>query len=399
MPTLVFATVFTYLYRFYAQTFLICVALIYVASSGVAFAQPLNTFSFKKPSEKCLTVEVFSDVNCPHCANAYDFLYDLQTQYADIKIISRDLTFQANRSRLIELSKKYNVERPGTPSFLICENFLVGFDNANNYGKIILYLMGLSDSFPDQKLRDAIVIPLFGSLSIEQLGMPLFTFIIGLIDGFNPCAMWVLLFLLSLLVNLKDRKKIVLIAGTFVLVSGVVYFAFMAAWLNLFLVIGFSRIIQIIVSIIALTIGIINIKDFIAMKKGFSLGIPESVKPGLYARMRRVIYAENTLAALLGVIGIAILVNLVELICTAGLPALYTQILSLKELQLTQYYAYLVLYNIAYILDDALMVTIVVYTLSRKKLQEKQGRWLKLLSGLVVLILGLMLLIKPDWLF
>ena len=363
-----------------------------------ASAQSPNNVEFVKPDEPCLTIEVFSDSSCPHCKRAYEFLYKLQQENPEVVVIPRDLVFKSNLQRFIELSEEYGVEKPGTPSFLICEQFLVGFDNAENYGELIKYLMGLTDSTQVIASDSVIQLPVFGKITVEQIGLPLFTVIVGLIDGFNPCAMWVLLFLLSLLVNLKNRKKILLIAGTFVFISGAVYFAFMAAWLNLFLIIGFSRGIQITVGLIAVMIGLVHIKDFFAYKRGISLSIPEAAKPQLYSRIRNIIYADNMTAALIGVITIALLVNLVELVCTAGLPAMYTQILTLRELSYLQYYGYILLYNIAYIFDDGLMVGIVVYTLSRKKLQEKQGRWLKVLSGAVILGLGLLLLIRPNWL-
>ena len=228
--------------------------------------------------------------------------------------------------------------------------------------------------------------------------MPLFTILVGLVDGFNPCAMWVLLFLLSLLVNLKNRLRILLIAATFVLVSGLAYFAFMAAWLNVFLLIGYLRSVQVILAILAIGIGSIHIKDFFLFKKGISLSIPESAKPGIYARTRQIITAENLYGALFGAFVLAVLVNIVELLCTAGLPALYTQILTEQNYSTWINYGYLALYNIAYMFDDSIMVAIVVITLGKNKLQERQGRWLKLISGIVILVLGLVMLIRPEWL-
>jgi hypothetical protein len=227
----------------------------------------------------------------------------------------------------------------------------------------------------------------------------MFTVLIGLLDGFNPCAMWVLLFLLSLLVTLRDRVRMAAVAGTFVLISGVVYFAFMAAWLNVFLIIGFSRTIQVMLGCIALVIGTVHIKDFFAFGSGISLSIPESAKPGLYAKMRGVLNARSWAEILLGVATLALLVNAVELLCTAGLPALYTHVLTLQGLSGSEYYAYLVLYNLAYILDDGLMVAIAVLTLSRYKLQEREGRWLKLGGGAVMAALGLILLVRPGLLY
>ena len=135
-----------------------------------------------------------------------------------------------------------------------------------------------------------------------------------------------------------------------------------------------------------------------ALRHGISLSIPESAKPGLYARIRRILQADNLAAALAGIVILAGLVNLIELLCTAGFPALYTQILTLHQMPEWEYYSYLGLYNLAYIFDDSLMVTIAVVTLSRRKLQERSGRWLKLTSGLVMVGLSAVLLLQPEWL-
>lgn len=246
--------------------------------------------------------------------------------------------------------------------------------------------------------EDTVEVPVLGRLSAEKLGMPIFTILIGLVDGFNPCAMWVLLFLLSVLVNLHDRWKILAVAGTFVIISGIAYFAFMAAWLNVMLLVGFLRWVQILLALLALCVGTIHVKDFFAFKKGISLSIPESAKPGIYQRVHRIVMAENLFAAIAGAIVLAVLVNIVELLCTAGLPAMYSQVLTLQKYPEWQNYAYLLLYIAAYMLDDTIMVAIVVITLGKRKLQENHGRWLKLVSGLVILALGLVLLFKPEWL-
>ena len=190
----------------------------------------------------------------------------------------------------------------------------------------------------------------------------------------------------------------VIIGGTFVAVSGIVYFAFMAAWLNLFLIIGLSRPVQLVLGGIACLIGVINVKDFFAIRRGISLSIPKSAKPGVYERVRRILQAENLPGAVAGVMVLAALVNTVELLCTAGLPALYTQILSLQQLPWWGYYGYLGLYNLAYVLDDSMMLAIAVTTLGHRKLREKEGRWLKLISGTVMLGLGLLLIARPGWL-
>jgi hypothetical protein len=180
--------------------------------------------------------------------------------------------------------------------------------------------------------------------------------------------------------------------------SGLVYFAFMAAWLNLFFLIGASRLTQVLLGAVAAIIGILNLKDFLAFGRGPSVGIPEAAKPRIYEHVRRVLRAENLVGALVGVVVLAVLVNTVELLCTAGLPAVYTKVLTAHALAAWQYYGYLLLYNLAYLADDGLMLAVAVVTLSREKLQERGARWLKLISGVVMLALGLLLVLAPEWL-
>lgn len=245
---------------------------------------------------------------------------------------------------------------------------------------------------------EEIEVPYFGRIRLHDWGMPLFTLIIGLIDGFNPCAMWVLVFLLSVLVNVRSRARILAIAGTFVVISGAAYFAFMAAWLNLFMLLGLMRPLQIALGCFAVVIGVLNVKDFVAFKQGPSLSIPDAVKPGIYDRVRRIVSAQSLSLAVSAAVVLAVLVNTVELLCTAGLPALYGEILALQNFPWWKNYGYLGLYNAAYMFDDTLLLAGFVITLSHRKLQEREGRWLKLISGLVILLLGTVMIAKPEWL-
>ena len=214
----------------------------------------------------------------------------------------------------------------------------------------------------------------------------------GLLDGFNPCSMWVLILMISLLAPMGDRLRMFAVAGTFVAVEGIAYFLFMAAWLNLFLFIGWSRLSEILIAVIALVAGAINLKDFWAFGWGVSLSIPQFAKPGIYARIRAILSANNVWAAMSAAVVLAVLVQMVELLCTSGFPALYTRILTLRDLHGAAYYGYLLLYNAAYMLDDVIVLAIGVMTLSQRRLQEREGRWLKLLSGSVMVGLGVYLL-------
>ncbi len=369
--------------------------ILYLFILLVLSGTPLQAASTTTPD-----IDVFVRAGCPHCEAAKIFLDEIRREQPSLHIALHDIAEDpAARQRLITLGQERGITTVGVPTFLIGTELIVGFQSSETTGAEIRAKL-------DQKALGATVNPSvesietrwLGRLRVHDLGLPLFTVLIGLLDGFNPCAMWVLLFLLSLLVNLQDRRKMALIAGTFVAVSGLFYFAFMAAWLNMFLLIGLSRAVQIGLGGIALFMGAVNVKDFFALHRGMSLSIPKSAKPGLYARIRRILQADNFAGALVGVIVLACLVNTIELLCTAGFPALYTQLLTMQQLPAWQYYGYLGLYNLAYILDDGLMVTIAVVTLSRRKLQERAGRCLKLAGGVVMFSLGIVLILQPEWL-
>ena len=338
---------------------------------------------------------MFSREGCPHCADAKVFLDELSRARPELQISIRDVVRDPGAlDALRALARANGVESLGVPAFRVCDAFLVGFDGAGTTGDRIRELLGGSQAAAPGRLD----LPLFGPVDVADLGLPVFTLAVGLVDGLNPCALWVLLFLLSILVNLRDRARILIVAGTFVFVSGAAYFAFMAAWLNVFLWVGYSRAVQAALGAVALGVGFVHVKDFFAFGRGPSLSIPDAAKPGIYARVRRIVQAENLTGALAGAFVLAVAVNFVELLCTAGLPALYTQILTLQELTPAGYYGYLLLYNLAYVFDDSVLVALVVVTLGRRKLREDQGRWLKLVSGGAMCVLGAVLLIRPQWL-
>jgi glutaredoxin len=373
----------------FVRTIGICLVLLIVGSGA-----------WVQAGEPVPDLEVFVRAGCPHCEAAKVFLGELRREQPSLRIVVHDIAENSvARQRLGMLAAERGITNIGVPTFLIGTELIIGFLSADTTGaEIRARLDQHTQGAAPPPAVESIQTKWFGELRVGNLGLPLFTIVIGLLDGFNPCSMWVLIFMLSLLAGLDNRPKMLLIAGTFVAVEGIAYFAFMAAWLNMFLLIGLSRITELILGSIAGLVGVLNIKDFWAFRRGISLGIPEAAKPGLYARMRRILQAENILAALLGTVMLAVLVQAVELVCTAGLPALYTRILTMQQLERWVYYGYLALYNVAYMLDDVLVLTIGVITMSHYKLQEREGRWLKLISGIVMVGLSAVMIVKPDWL-
>jgi len=359
------------------------------------------------------TVEVFVREGCPHCAQAEAFLAGLAKERLDLSIVVRDVGKDAAAmARLKDLARAQGQGPARVPAVYVNGDLIVGYSTAAGTDRTIRRALDGARPSGSQVLdtgaceaeegalsceapaagAETFAIGLFGfSITLEQVGLPLFTFVMGLLDGFNPCSMWVLLLMISLLAPLNDRPRMVAIAGTFLVVQAIAYFGFLAAWLNLFLTIGLSRASEIVIAAVAILAGIVNVKDFFAFGTGPSLSIPEKSKPGIYARMRAILHAENLWGALVATVILGVLVQFVELLCTSGFPALFTRILTLQHMEGAQYYGYLLLYLAAYMLDDLMILAIGVITLSRHRLQEREGRWLKLISGLVMVGLGLYL--------
>lgn len=365
-------------------------------------------------------IEVFVRDGCPHCDHAKKFLTLLQLEQPHLRIVIRDVLKEpAALERLKRIRESQGMVSVSVPAFSVNGQLIVGFSDEASTGQLIRESLtranpqnnkaAFASCEAEQTLScaaeehipairpETFEVDFFGhDLSLDRVGLPLFTLALGLLDGFNPCSMWVLILMISLLAPLHNRSRMLAIAGTFVVVEGIAYFLFIAAWLNLFLFIGYSRASEIIIAVLALLAGAINLKDFWRFGWGVSLSIPSAAKPGIYSRMRRILHADNIGAALLGTVVLAILVQIVEFMCTSGFPALFTRILTLRQLDSMSYYGYLLLYDLAYMLDDAIVLAIGVITLSQRRLQENEGRWLKLVSGLVMVGLGVYLLLATH---
>jgi hypothetical protein len=229
--------------------------------------------------------------------------------------------------------------------------------------------------------------------------MPLavFTVAVGLVDGVNPCAMYVLVVLLGILLHARSRARMALYGGAFVVMSGVVYFTFMTVWLGAFSLGGMSRTLTAGLGAALVVMGLLNAKDAIWLKRGPSLSVPDAAQPGLHRRMRRIAGAASLPAGLAGVAALAFVVNLVELGCTLGLPAVYTRVLSLRaDLGTAARAAYLALYNLAYVVPLAAIVAAFVLTLRRAVLSPRGARILKGVSGALLLAFGALFLLAPG---
>lgn len=400
---------------------LVAAAVLIGLSTSLAQAVPPSWHRVDERGEVRVDLLVFWSTGCPHCRRAVRFIReDLleRLPWLDARLL--ELSEPGNLERYRSLAAALGVEAAYVPAFFYCGRAVHGYDQDATTGRF------LQESLMDCRARIAasladagatepavsgreqlaepgspppsIELPWLGTFDPAALSLPVMTVALAGMDAFNPCAFFVLLFLLSLMVHARSRTRMALVGGVFVLFSGLLYFLFMAAWLNLFLLVGFLPLVTTAAGLVALAVGVINIKDFVWFRQGVSLSIPERAKPGLYQRMRALLNASSLPAMLIGTVALALAANAYELLCTAGFPLVFTRILTLHELSAAASYGYLVLYNLIYVLPLLAIVVVFVITLGARRLEEEQGRALKLLSGLMMVGLGAILLLAPAWL-
>jgi len=350
----------------------------------------------------------FWSKKCPHCLVAQPFVERLPQEFSWLVLHSHELSeHPENVEKYASIAKKMNVTRISVPAFVFCGNMVFGFDSESTTGEYLKEnLKGCYQFSKNQNSEKPAVsrsqqepplsLPIIGEVTPGNYSLPVFTLLIALMDSFNPCAFFVLLFLLSLLTHTRSRNRMLLIGGVFVFFSGFIYFLFMTAWLNMFMLFGSMQYVTLGAGLIAAAIALVNIKEYFLFKKGLSLSIPESAKPKLIQRMRALVNTDNISTMLLGTVVLSILANTYELLCTAGFPMVYTRYLTLLELNPMEYYAYLVFYNLVYILPLSIIVIAFTFFLGSRKLSEKEGKVLKLVSGLMMLGLGLLLIFNPN---
>jgi hypothetical protein len=339
---------------------------------------------------------------CPHCLEARPFVTQLSEELPWLRF--HDLEISRNRDnakRYVAMAAELGQQASAVPGFLFCGELHVGWQSAETTGARLRSRLQecrqrLVSGLPAAAPPETVELPGVGALSPDTFSLPVLTLLIAGMDAFNPCAFFVLLFLLGLLANQRDRSRMLIIGVLFVVVSGVLYFAFMAAWLSLFRMIGSLGWVTVVAAFLALAIGLVNVKDFFAFKRGASLSIPASRLPRIYRRGRGVLAAGSFPAMAGATLVLAVAANFYELLCTAGFPMVYTRVLTMHMLSPAGYYAYLALYNLIYVVPLLVIVLVVTFALGRTQLSERQGRLLKLMSGLMMGGLGLLLLLAPD---
>jgi len=365
-------------------------------------------FHINSQGKPVIQLYFFWSEKCPHCLEALPVVENLAATHDDISLHSLQLIGQQDNVRRYQyMAMKLGQPARAVPAFLFCNRMLTGFDSNNTPAQLRneiarcrkhLAEFNNLDAFHVKEVENLqVVLPFIGALDTQEINsLPVITVVLAAIDAFNPCAFFVLMFLLSMMIHTRSRGRMLLVGLIFVFMSGLMYFLFMTAWLNLFRVIGHLGVITLIAGMVSVAIGVINIKDFYWLKKGVSLSMSGQARQSLFQRMRGLLGRASLSGTIMATIGLALFANLYEFLCTAGFPMVFTRILTLSDIANWQYYAYLLLYNVVYILPLLAIVLFFTWTVGARKLQESEGRRLKLVSGLMMLSLGLMLIVSPE---
>jgi cytochrome c biogenesis protein CcdA len=353
---------------------------------------------------------LFYSLTCTRCWDARKFVQDLRRKYTHIEFRELEVVkSRENQEVFNHLAETLDIRTPGVPVFIFGNSYHVGFKEGNSAKREIVGMIERELRQQKYKIEDGILghgeprlpelrLPLLGVVDARSLSLPAFTLFIGLLDGVNPCALWVLMLLLSLLVNAGSRSRMIVVGAVFIFFSAALYFCFMVAWFNFFALLGLKNTATLILGIGVCLLGIVNTKELFWFKKGFSLTIPDRAKPKIFDRMRRVVSSPNGFLLVAGTAALAFLVNLAEFGCTIGLPAVYTRVLTLQETGLAGKYLFMALYNVVYVVPLAAVLAAFVFTFGKFRLSERHGRILKIVTGLVMLALGLLLTFRPGYL-
>ncbi len=367
-----------------------------------------------------VNVYFFYGDDCPHCVREEAFLNELEEKNKNINIHRYKVwNNQKNADFLSSLADKFGWNVQGVPFTVVGKKTFSGFYDAATTGEQIKTaindclinknycadiiageIQGVSD---DGKIKEKlgewgkIYLPFFGETNIKNLSLPVLTAVIAVLDGLNPCAMWILLFLISLLLGTGDRKKMWAVGLTFIFMSAVFYFGVLASWLHILLVVGFIAWIRIGIALVALIAGGYSLRRYWLDRQGTCEVIDEGKRKNLFGRLKSVV-AKNLTLAVLGTAALAISVNFIELVCSAGLPAVYTQVLAMSKLPNWQYYAYLAFYSFIFILGQLIVFLTAMFTLKLKAVGARYVRWTRLFGGIIMVLIGLLLLFRPAWL-
>ncbi len=375
---------------------------------------PLNI----KGEETELRLYLFHQSSCPHCNEEIKFLETIKDDYPTLDIVMYEISGnEMNYNFYNKVLKETGINANGVPFTMIGTDYYVGYTESigesikksidkflKDGTKDVISMVKNEDDLKDIRYNvnpsEEVKVPILGNVNAKQVSLPLISVVIGLVDGFNPCAMWVLLFLISMLFHMEDKKKMWILGLTFLVTSALIYLLFMLAWLKVALSFSSVTWIRILIALVAFVGGLINLKSYLKNRKkddGCDV-VDDKKRKKIFARIKNITEEKKFILALLGIIALAISVNLVELACSAGLPLIFTQVLALNDLNTLEYAIYMFLYILFFLIDDVVIFVIAMLTLNIKGISAKYGKYSHLIGGIIMLLIGILMIFKPEWL-
>ncbi len=355
------------------------------------------------PARAEVHVYAFVADGCPHCEKALAFLSRQAAIDPELRVHALEITRSAeNRRRFAEQARRLRFDPAFTPTVVIGERVVVGFRDEATTGREYLAAIQAARRGPDAaapaSAPERIRLPLLGEVSLRGLSLPALTILLAAIDGFNPCAMWTLVFLIGLLLGMQDRARMWALGAAFIAGSAAVYFLFMAAWLNLLLFLGTVAWVRAAIALVAIGGGLYYLREYVRNPEAACKVTAPEGRQRVFRRLKALASERSFLLALGGILVLAFAVNLVEAVCSAGIPAVYAQVLAANALPTWQYYAYIALYIAVFMLDDLVVFVAAMKTLEFTGLGSRYVRASSLVGGVVLLALGAVLLVRPEWL-
>jgi len=367
-------------------------------------------------------VYLFHGNTCQHCKQAIEYLDELlkDKKYNDVEIVKYQIYGdKENHDKYLKASDILNADVVGVPFIVIGTNSIEGYNSKTNkqLKELIEYYQGKEYQDPvgdylnntdtskkpyvhyEKKDKNSFELPVLGKVNGKSVSLLLVSVVIGMVDGFNPCAMWILLFLLGLLISTKDRKKMWVLGLTFILTSGFIYLMFMLSWLKVAKYTSEIIVIRYLIGVFAAVFGLINLYRFIKSIKNKEVGCDVTdadKKRKIMSRIRDLLSKNKMIFAILGIMLLAVSVNLIELLCSLGLPVVYTEILGINNLSGLQYGFYMFVYLLFFLIDDLIIFFIAMKSLKLKGVSNKYMKYTHLIGGLIMLLVGLLMIIKPS---
>jgi len=366
--------------------------------------------SIEAKGENTVNIYLFYSSACPHCKAEKSFLEEIEDDYDYVDIHRYEVDNNESNSRLMDkMKRKLEVDEPYVPFTIIGEETFVGFDSymegsfkdAIEYYSKVAYTDPVTDKVYDDIDEDIekdneISLPFFGEVDAKDISLPIVAVVMGAIDGFNPCAMWILLFLIGMLFHMKDKKKMWALGLTFLVTSALVYMLIMLAWIKVASLVTAVDWFRLTVGIVAIIGAGFNLYSYYKTKDDGCTVVDDKKRKKTFDFIKKITSQKKFILALLGVIALAISVNIIELACSAGLPLTFTQLLAINNLTSIQYFLYILLYIIFFLIDDIIVFVIAMKTLELTGISTKYGRWSHLIGGIIMLLIGLLLIFKPE---